>query len=142
MMKEGKEKTQKGKKKSEDGKKKSEDATVGEALIELQKEHNKQDMEFHRTIIEKFEVLISLQKGTAILQGGKETNPYEKIEQMFPAELRELLDLSIKGNNWIAKPRQYLGSENFAKIASIVRAAGGAYVSAGKESHFRGPLPK
>jgi len=129
-------------KKPEKGKKKSKDATVGEALIELQKEHNKQDMEFHRTVIEKFEVLISLQKGTAILQGGETENPYEKIEQMFPTELRELLDLSIKGNDWIAKPRQYLGSENFAKIASIVRDIGGTYVSAGKESHFRGPLPK
>ena len=39
----------------------------------------------------------------------------------------------------IIKPRQYLGSENFAKIASIVRSEGGEYISAGKESHFRVP---
>jgi len=37
----------------------------------------------------------------------------------------------------IIKPRRFLGSENFAKIASIVRGAGGEYISAGKESHFR-----
>ena len=30
-------------------------------------------------------------------------------------------------------------AENFAKIASIVRGAGGEYISAGKESHFRIP---
>ncbi len=40
----------------------------------------------------------------------------------------------------IIKPRQYLGSENFAKIASIVREEDGEYISAGRESHFR--LPK
>ncbi|NIV44534.1 hypothetical protein GWN49_06630 [Candidatus Bathyarchaeota archaeon] len=37
------------------------------------------------------------------------------------------------------KPRQYLGSDNFAKIASIIRDEGGEYISAGKESHFRVP---
>jgi len=39
----------------------------------------------------------------------------------------------------IIKPRQFLGSENFAKIASTVRGIGGEYISAGKESHFRVP---
>jgi hypothetical protein len=39
----------------------------------------------------------------------------------------------------IIKPRQYLGSENFARIASIIRGIGGEYVSAGRDSHFRIP---
>jgi len=40
------------------------------------------------------------------------------------------------------KPRQFLGSDNFAKIASIVRGAGGQYISAGKDTHFRIESPK
>jgi hypothetical protein len=40
------------------------------------------------------------------------------------------------------KPRQFLGSDNFAKIASIVREMDGDYVSAGKQSHFRIPKGK
>jgi hypothetical protein len=42
----------------------------------------------------------------------------------------------------MVKPRQFLGSENFAKIASIARGMGGDYISAGKESHFRIPKKK
>jgi hypothetical protein len=36
----------------------------------------------------------------------------------------------------------FLGSENFAKIASAVRGMGGEYISAGKDSHFRVPKKK
>ena len=39
----------------------------------------------------------------------------------------------------MVKPSQFLGSENFAKVASIVRGIGGQYVSAGKNSHFEIP---
>ena len=58
---------------------------------------------------------------------------------MFPSELGDLLSFEEEENYIIVKPRQYLGGENFAKIASIVRGAGGEYISAGKESHFRIP---
>ncbi len=58
---------------------------------------------------------------------------------MFPSELGDLLSFEEEDNYIIVKPRQYLGGENFAKIASIVRGAGGEYISAGKESHFRIP---
>ena len=34
-------------------------------------------------------------------------------------------------------PKQYLGSEKFAKIAEITKDHNGEYVSKGKESHFR-----
>jgi len=37
----------------------------------------------------------------------------------------------------IVKPRRFLGSDNFAQIASIVRELGGEYVSAGRNSHFK-----
>jgi hypothetical protein len=61
------------------------------------------------------------------------------IKAAFPKELEGMLFFEDKGEYIVIKPRQYLGSENFAKIASIVRSEGGEYISAGKESHFRVP---
>jgi hypothetical protein len=61
------------------------------------------------------------------------------IRTAFPQELESMLFFEDAGKHIIIKPRQYLGSENFAKIASIVRGEGGEYISAGKESHFRVP---
>ncbi|MEM4643603.1 MAG: hypothetical protein QXY51_03115 [Candidatus Bathyarchaeia archaeon] len=61
---------------------------------------------------------------------------------MFPEDLEERLSFEEKDDFIIIKPRQFLGSENFARIASIVRGMGGDYVSAGKESHFRVPKKK
>jgi len=56
---------------------------------------------------------------------------------MFPEDLDSLLTFEEKGEFIIIKPRQFLGSENFAKIASTVRGIGGEYISAGRDSHFR-----
>jgi hypothetical protein len=61
----------------------------------------------------------------------------DEIKMLFPEELGNMLVFEEKNHNIIIKPRQYLGHENFAKVASIVRSAGGEYISAGKESHFR-----
>ena len=61
----------------------------------------------------------------------------EDIRMMFPEDLDALLSFEEKGDYIIIKPRQYLGSDNFAKIASAVRGIGGEYISAGKDSHFR-----
>jgi len=63
----------------------------------------------------------------------------EDIKMMFPEDLEGLLNFEEKEDYIVIKPRQFLGSENFAKIASIVRGIGGDYVSAGKGSHFRVP---
>ncbi|MGQ9624057.1 MAG: hypothetical protein ACUVUF_01530 [Candidatus Bathycorpusculaceae bacterium] len=63
----------------------------------------------------------------------------EDIKMMFPEDLENLLSFEEKDDYVIIKPRQFLGSENFAKIASTVRGIGGEYISAGKESHFRVP---
>ncbi len=63
----------------------------------------------------------------------------EDVRMMFPEDLRLLLDFEEAKDHLLIRPRHYLGSENFAKIASIVRSAGGEYVSAGRESHFRVP---
>ncbi len=61
------------------------------------------------------------------------------IRSAFPEELENMLFFEDAGTHIIIKPRAYLGSENFAKIASLVRGEGGEYISAGKESHFRVP---
>lgn len=69
----------------------------------------------------------------------KQGEASEKIEGLFPQDLRGLLSFNEEADTWIIKPRQYLGSENFAKMVTIVKHAGGDYVSAGKESHFKIP---
>jgi hypothetical protein len=61
------------------------------------------------------------------------------VRNAFPKELENMLFFEDAGTHIIIKPRAYLGSENFAKIASLVRGEGGEYISAGKESHFRVP---
>jgi hypothetical protein len=63
----------------------------------------------------------------------------EDIKMMFPEDLENLLSFEEKEEYIMIKPRQFLGSENFAKIASVVREIGGDYISAGKASHFRVP---
>ena len=69
---------------------------------------------------------------------GKKTS-IDDIKMMFPEDLENLLSFEEKQDYIMIKPRQFLGSDNFAKIASIIRGIGGDYVSAGKGSHFRVP---
>ncbi len=61
----------------------------------------------------------------------------EDIRMMFPQDLDSMLAFEDKGDFIMIKPKQFLGSENFAKIASTVRGIGGEYISAGRDSHFR-----
>jgi len=68
-----------------------------------------------------------------------ENKTIEDIRIAFPEDLESLLSFEEKSDYIIVKPRQFLGSENFAKIASAVRGMGGEYISAGKASHFRVP---
>lgn len=63
--------------------------------------------------------------------------PIEIVKMMFPQDLEKLLKFTEDDEYVLIHPRQYLGSENFAKIASILRDNNGEYISAGKESHFR-----
>jgi hypothetical protein len=69
----------------------------------------------------------------------RRTEAIEDVRVLFPKDLEEMLEFEEKEEYIVIRPRRYLGSENFAKIASTVRGAGGEYVSAGKESHFRIP---
>ncbi len=61
------------------------------------------------------------------------------VRTMFPTEFEDMLNFTETPEYVIIKPRRFLGSDNFAKIAAIVRSNGGEYISAGKESHFRIP---
>lgn len=63
----------------------------------------------------------------------------EEAKKLFSEELAGLLSFEGIDDYVIIKPRKYLGAENFAKIARIVKDAGGDYVSDGKNSHFRIP---
>lgn len=63
----------------------------------------------------------------------------EDVRIAFTEDLESLLSFEEKGDYILVKPRGFLGSENFAKIASAVRGMGGEYISAGKDSHFRVP---
>jgi hypothetical protein len=60
-----------------------------------------------------------------------------KVKGAFSSELAGMLLFEESGSFVIVKPRRFLGSDNFAKIASIVRELGGEYVSAGRNSHFK-----
>jgi len=75
-------------------------------------------------------------------EGHERQKSVEDIRMSFPPELENLLNIEERNEYIIIKPRQFLGSENFAKIASAVRGMGGEYISAGKDSHFRVPKKK
>lgn len=61
----------------------------------------------------------------------------EDVRMAFPQDLEHLLAFKDEGDYLMIKPKKFLGSENFAKIASAVRGMGGEYISAGRDSHFR-----
>jgi len=63
----------------------------------------------------------------------------EDVKGSFSSDLEKMLNFEEAENYIVVKPRRFLGSDNFAKIASIVRSLGGEYISAGKESHFKVP---
>ena len=61
----------------------------------------------------------------------------EHVKKAFPDDLRNLLIFEEQENMVIIKPKEFLGSANFAKIGAVVRELKGEYVSAGRESHFK-----
>ena len=66
----------------------------------------------------------------------------DDIRMSFPEDLEAKLTFEDKNEYITIKPKQFLGSDNFAKIASAIRGMGGEYISAGKDSHFRVPKKK
>ena len=53
------------------------------------------------------------------------------------ASLIYIDETSTDADYYIVRPKAFLGSENFAKIASMMRGLGGEYISQGRNSHFR-----
>ncbi len=71
-------------------------------------------------------------------EAAKRLRTIDDVQRVFPQDLAGMLYFEENEEYVLIRPRQYLGSDNFAKIASIVRdQLGGEYISAGKESHFR-----
>ena len=74
---------------------------------------------------------------TAPSAAPQKTYDIASVKQAFSSELAGMLLFEETGKFVIVKPRRFLGSDNFAKIASIVRELGGEYISAGRDSHFK-----
>lgn len=70
----------------------------------------------------------------------RETTAIGDISTLFPDDLRKMLTFEQKESYVSIRPLRYLGSDNFSKIAAIVRNAKGEYISAGKDSYFRIPI--
>jgi hypothetical protein len=81
----------------------------------------------------------AFQVSAAVSHEVHENKLVEDVRLAFPEDLETLLSFQEKNDYIMVKPLQFLGSENFAKIASAVRGLGGEYISAGKDSHFRVP---
>lgn len=66
-----------------------------------------------------------------------------KVKEILTAleSVKDLLRIDSDSSTMvvIVRPAQFLGSDNFSKVATIVRGLGGQYVSAGKNSHFEIP---
>ena len=81
---------------------------------------------------------LAVQKVTTPVSGTPfEKNDLNSVKEAFPSELADMLIFEDSGKFVVVKPLRFLGSDNFAKIASIVRELGGEYVSAGRDSHFK-----
>jgi hypothetical protein len=71
-----------------------------------------------------------------VLPGGLRSA--EDVQKVFPQDLLNMLYFEETDEHVLVRPRLYLGSDNFRRIANIIRdQLSGEYVSAGKDSHFR-----
>ncbi len=75
---------------------------------------------------------------TAVAPTGR-LRTVEDVRMLFSSDLEEMLSFEESEDFIVVKPRGFLGRDKFSKIASIVRDAGGEYISAGKGSYFRLP---
>ena len=83
---------------------------------------------------------ITLGEPSASQSISSKSTTIDSVQRLFPPDLAGLLYFEDTNGYILVKPKQYLGSDNFRRIASIVRdQLGGEYVSAGRDSHFRIP---
>jgi hypothetical protein len=80
---------------------------------------------------------------TQSLQTPLPTEQTPRVKEILAAlePVKDLLHINLDESSMfvMVRPAQFLGSDNFAKVAQIIRAIGGQYVSAGKNSHFEVP---
>jgi hypothetical protein len=73
----------------------------------------------------------------------KPTEQTPRVKEILAAldPYKDLLNIDTESSTMLVlvKPAQFLGSENFSKIAATIRTIGGQYVSMGKNSHFEVP---
>ena len=75
------------------------------------------------------------QKGS---QKRLDKSPTLDVEAAFTGDLHAMLNFSVEGDYVTVRPKEYLGADNFRRIAAIVRdQLDGEYISAGRDSHFR-----
>jgi len=70
------------------------------------------------------------------------SNGEDNKEPTFPDALASLVNMTSSGNVWIVKPTKFLGAENFAMIANIVKQYGGKYnksMAKGQSGYFEIP---
>jgi hypothetical protein len=63
----------------------------------------------------------------------------EILAALEPVKDILIIDTESSAMFVMVKPSSFLGPENFAKVAQIIRSIGGQYVSAGKNTHFEIP---
>jgi len=73
------------------------------------------------------------------VKSGSSKRSIDDVKILFSKDFEEMLTFEESEGFIVVRPRRFLGSENFAKIAAIVRSADGEYISAGKDSHFKVP---
>jgi len=66
----------------------------------------------------------------------------QRLQEILTAiePIKDLVFIDENANDnmfYIIRPRQFLGSENFSKVGSVMRSIGAQYQSAGKNSHFK-----
>ena len=71
-----------------------------------------------------------------IPSSGENMTFLEKVKASFPADLSSMLIFLDLPDKIEIHAKQYMGSDNFGKVLSIVRGLDGEYISAGKNSHF------
>jgi len=71
------------------------------------------------------------------------TEQTPRIKEILAAlePVKDILIIDTEGSAMfvMVKPSSFLGPENFAKVAQLIRSIGGQYVSAGKNTHFEIP---
>ena len=88
--------------------------------------------------IEEIEsILYGVRNQILQLYGPVDYSNISDIELRFTEQQASKLSFQLVGENWIIRPKQYLGEQMFGDIAATVRNLGGEYISAGKDSHFR-----